>query len=148
METTLGCFSSTSNLPALAGSGLVDLDMSAVFSGISPYDGMISSAYKVLTCKKGILPKYADYWFQYIFDNRKFNHYAKNIRYTLNYEDFSNLPMIQPALDVQRCITDYLDKKCADIENLVSIKQQKIEELKEYKKSLIYEYVTGKKEVA
>lgn len=44
-------------------------------------------------------------------------------------------------------IVDYLDKKCADIDSLISIKQQKIEELKEYKKSLIYEYVTGKKEV-
>ena len=43
---------------------LFDLDMSAVFSGISPYEGMISPAYKVLTCKEGMLPKYADYWFQ------------------------------------------------------------------------------------
>ena len=47
----------------------------------------------------------------------------------------------------QKQIADYLDKKCADIDSLISIKQQKIEELKEYKKSLIYEYVTGKKEV-
>ncbi len=42
---------------------------------------------------------------------------------------------------------NYLDNKCSQIDSLISIKQQKIEKLKEYKKSLIYEYVTGKKEV-
>jgi type I restriction enzyme S subunit len=44
-------------------------------------------------------------------------------------------------------IADYLDNKCTEIENLIAIKQQKIEELKDYKKSIIYEYVTGKKEI-
>lgn len=44
-------------------------------------------------------------------------------------------------------IIDFLDDKCADIERLIEIKHKKIDELNEYKKSLIYEYVTGKKEV-
>ena len=52
-----------------------------------------------------------------------------------------------PSLSEQQQIADYLDKKCAEIDELVAVKQQKIETLKEYKKSLIYEYVTGKKEV-
>lgn len=47
----------------------------------------------------------------------------------------------------QRAIADYLDKKCGEIDELIAIKQQKIEALKEYKKSVIFEYVTGKKEV-
>lgn len=47
----------------------------------------------------------------------------------------------------QRAIADYLDRKCAEIDELIAIKQQKIEALKEYKKSVIFEYVTGKKEV-
>ena len=121
---------------------LFDLDMSAVFSGISPYDGMISPAYKVLTCKKGILPKYADYWFQYIFDNRKFNHYAKNIRYTLNYGDFSSLPMIQPPVDIQERIADYLDEKCTKIDVIIAEQWEIIEKLKTYKLSVITEMVT------
>ena len=104
---------------------LFDLDMSAVFSGISHYNGMISPAYKVLTCKNGMLPKYADYWFQYIFDNRKFSHYAKNIRYTLNYEDFSTLPIPQPPFEEQQRITNYLKKKCTKIDNIIA-SQQKI----------------------
>ena len=48
----------------------------------------------------------------------------------------------------QQAIADYLDEKCADIDALIATKQQKIDSLKEYKKSIIYEYVTGKKEIA
>ena len=51
------------------------------------------------------------------------------------------------SLSEQQQIAEYLDKKCAEIDELISIKQQKIEKLTEYKKSLIYEYVTGKKQV-
>lgn len=55
--------------------------------------------------------------------------------------------IILPPFTEQRAIADYLDKKCAEIDELIAIKQQKIEALKEYKKSVIFEYVTGKKEV-
>lgn len=47
----------------------------------------------------------------------------------------------------QQVIADYLDSRCAEIDTLISLKQSKIEALKEYKKSIIYEYVTGKKEL-
>lgn len=59
----------------------------------------------------------------------------------------SKTTVILPTLTEQQVIVNYLDNKCADIDSLISIKQQKIEKLQEYKKSLIYEYVTGKKEV-
>lgn len=52
-----------------------------------------------------------------------------------------------PPLTEQHQIADYLDNKCSEIDSLIAIKQQKIEELKDYKKSIIYEYVTGKKEI-
>lgn len=52
-----------------------------------------------------------------------------------------------PPLLEQQEIADYLDKKCSEIDSLIALKQTKIEELKDYKKSIIYEYVTGKKEV-
>ncbi len=60
---------------------------------------------------------------------------------------YSNMEVVLPNIEGQQQIADYLDKKCAEIDNLISIKQQKIEKLQEYKKSLIYEYVTGKKQV-
>lgn len=121
---------------------LFDLDCSAVFSGLSPYDGMISPAYKVLTCTDRIEPKYADYWFQYISHGRKFNHYAKNIRYTLSYEEFSALPMLFPDREEQIRISNYLDAKCSKIDEIIEKHQAIIEKLKEYKLHLIQETVT------
>ena len=57
------------------------------------------------------------------------------------------MPVLVPSSEEQQQIADYLDKKCEQIDRLIAIKQQKIEKLQQYKKSLIYEYVTGKKEV-
>lgn len=53
-----------------------------------------------------------------------------------------------PPLSEQQAIADYLNQKCSEIDELISIKQQKIEKLKEYKKSLIFECVTGKRKVS
>ena len=55
------------------------------------------------------------------------------------------IPM--PLISEQQAIADYLDQKCGEIDELISIKQQKIEKLKDYKKSLIFECVTGKRKV-
>lgn len=60
---------------------------------------------------------------------------------------FGEFWVVVPTPTEQRQIADYLDIKCHEIDKLIAIKQQKIEELKDYKKSVIYEYVTGKKEV-
>ncbi len=66
---------------------------------------------------------------------------------TLGVKTIEQLKVTFPSLDEQREIADYLDSKCAAIDTLISKKQQFIDELTAYKKSLIYEYVTGKKEV-
>ena len=121
---------------------LFDLDCSAVFSGISPIDGMISPAYRVLSCKECMEPRYADYWFRYISDGRKFNHFAKNIRYTLSYEEFSALPLLLPKKVEQHRIADYLDRKCSQIDAIIAWQQEVIEKLKTYKLSVITEAVT------
>ena len=68
-------------------------------------------------------------------------------RASLSQDLLKSLIILLPSLTEQQAIADYLDRKCAEIDELVGVKQQKIETLKEYKKSLIYEYVTGKKEV-
>ena len=60
----------------------------------------------------------------------------------------ANLIVVTSPLSEQQSIADYLDKKCSEIDELISIKQQKIEKLKEYKKSLIFECVTGKRKVS
>jgi type I restriction enzyme S subunit len=66
----------------------------------------------------------------------------------ISQSQFSNGSIPIPCdVDEQRAIVSYLDTKCSEIDSLIAIKQAKIEELKEYKKSVIYEYVTGKKDV-
>lgn len=59
-----------------------------------------------------------------------------------------NVSLPIPSLSEQQSIADYLDQKCSEIDELISIKQQKIEKLKDYKKSLIFECVTGKRKVS
>ena len=66
----------------------------------------------------------------------------------LTFENFNNMRIVYCADSVeQQEIVDYLDRKCSEIDTLISKKEQLITELEAYKKSLIYEYVTGKKEV-
>ena len=65
----------------------------------------------------------------------------------INQEELAQITSSIPPIEEQQAIVSYLDQKCTQIDNLISIKQRKIEKLQQYKKSLIYEYVTGKKEV-
>jgi len=67
---------------------------------------------------------------------------------TLSQESISNYVIPFPPLTEQRAIADWLDAKCADIDATIALKEQKQEKLKAYKKTIIFEYVTGKKQVA
>lgn len=65
-----------------------------------------------------------------------------------NLFDVSNSPIIYPPLKEQQIIADYLDQKSAEIDSVIEKREKMVDLLTEYKKSLIYECVTGKKEVA
>lgn len=121
---------------------LFDLDCSAVFSGVSNYDGMISPAYKVLSTQEGYYPQFYGYWFDYIFDGRKYMYLSKNIRYSLTYDEFAALGIIAPEYKEQQAIAKFLDKKCSEVDELVALQETMIEELKAYKQSVITEAVT------
>ena len=64
------------------------------------------------------------------------------------FEDFGNSNIPVPTMEEQVAIADFLDTKCAAIDQAITDKTTQIETLKAYKASLIYEYVTGKKQVA
>ena len=66
----------------------------------------------------------------------------------LTKEIIYNMPFVIPPIEEQKRIVRYLDGKCEYIDRLISLKTQKVEKLTQYKKSLIFEYVTGKREVA
>lgn len=65
----------------------------------------------------------------------------------VNPEILKKYPMFLPNFSEQQQIADYLDTKCSEIDILIADKKRQLDILADYKKSLIYEYVTGKKEV-
>ena len=91
-------------------------------------------------------------WLFYFLQNSKFADLAKSTMVgtgglkRVSPKFVSNYQMGVPSLDEQKQIADYLDEKCAKIDEIIALRTEQINQLKEYKKSLIYEYVTGKKE--
>ena len=116
----------------------------------SDYEGVVSPAYQIFYPTVSIVNKY----YKFIFKDQSFiekmNSYTLSLRDGKNiaFDDFGNSYLPVPSLQEQQKIADFLDKKCSEIDLTISEKQQQLETLAEYKKSLIYEYVTGKKEVA
>ena len=68
-------------------------------------------------------------------------------QYTISGDGLRDITLVFPPIDEQKEIADYLDAKCAEIDKLIAKKEQLVKELESYKKSLIYEVVTGKREV-
>ena len=89
--------------------------------------------------------------FQKCYKDRTFYHLGQGVsflgRWRLPKEQLNAFLLPLPPIKEQKLIAKFLENKCTEIDTLISIKAAKIESLKEYKKSIIYEYVTGKKEV-
>ena len=110
---------------------------------------VVLSSLAILSLKDKILAEYV----KYVLDSDALQEPMKLLmagsalrRITLN--KIYTLKMIYaPSFHEQQSIANYLDQRCSEIDELISIKQQKIEKLKDYKKSLIFECVTGKRKV-
>lgn len=118
---------------------------------VSQYEGIVSPAYFVY---EFIDESFDKKYFHYLLRNKsyttEFMRLSGGIRvgqWDLPAEAFENTLVLIPPIEEQQQIADYLDKKCKEIEGVIAEKQSQIETLESYKKSLIYEYVTGKKEV-
>lgn len=119
--------------------------------GVSDYDGVTSPAYDVYIPD---ITKVVPHYFHYVFRTKgiaaecyKYGRGIMMMRWRTYSSEFKQISVPYPSIEEQQHIASYLDTKCSEIDALIAIKQVKIEELKEYKKSVIYEYVTGKKEV-
>ena len=109
--------------------------------------GIITSAYITLRPRRNIDTRYY-YRFLHTFDIHKgFYGMGSGVRQGLNFDELKYLKILNPPVHEQIKIFNYLDLKCNEIDDLISKKEQLVLELESYKKSLIYEYVTGKKEV-
>lgn len=118
--------------------------------GMSQYDGVTSPAYDIYRPLKDTNSEY----YHYLFRTNRFNgecyRYGRGImmmRWRTYSTEFRAINIPCPPAEEQKKIVAHLNEKCNKIDQLIAIKQAKIEKLEQYKRSLIYEYVTGKKEV-
>ena len=118
---------------------------------VSDYEGIVSPAYYVYEFSDN---KFYKRYFHYLLRGcykDEFMRVSGGIRvgqWDLPADKLENMLVLIPSPKEQKEIADYLDSKCSQIEEAIADKQKQIETLEEYKKTLIYEYVTGKKEVA
>jgi type I restriction enzyme S subunit len=99
-----------------------------------------------------IKTNYIDMYYYYFFLSKVGRELLENISISsaqakFNKTDLKQLKVTQPPIKEQQEIVSYLDEKCKIIDDAIKKKNQQVEILEDYKKSLIYEYVTGKKEV-
>ena len=117
---------------------------------VSDYEGIISPAYYVYKFGDDSFDKkYFHYLLRGCYKD-EFMRLSGGMRvgqWDLSAEDLENTTVIIPPLEEQTAISMYLDKKCSDIDTCVETKKEQITTLEAYKKSIIFEYVTGKKEV-
>lgn len=122
-------------------------DKRSLRTGLVTEHGIITSAYIALKPSSGVYSPFFHYLLHSYDVKKVFYNMGDGVRQGLNYSEFSRLMLIEPPIDEQIEIANYLDSKCAAIDQAITGKTQQIETLKAYKSSLIYEYVTGKKQV-
>lgn len=122
-------------------------DKRSLRTGLSREHGIITSAYIAMKPLKRINVAYFHYLL-HAFDVMKvFYNMGNGVRQGLNFSEFSRLMVLEPPIDEQDAIVSELDAKCAEIDAIIEDKKKQLTVIDEYKKSLIFEYVTGKKEV-
>ena len=121
---------------------LFDIDVTPRCVGIINDYGLSSPAYSQFRLNNDLNVKYAYYYYLNLDFSKELLHLAKNLRHSLTEEQLGYVPVPIPPLSEQQAIADFLDDKCAEIDNLSVAITEQIEVLKQYKKSVITEAVT------
>ncbi len=118
---------------------------------VSSYNGIVSPAYHVCEIiNPTINRKYLHHLLRnqlYLPEYLRLSTGMRIGQWDLGFDDFKNLPFILPGYEEQDEIVTFIEKKSSEIDHLIEVKEQLLSELDSYKKSLIYECITGKKEV-
>ncbi len=114
--------------------------------------GMVSPAYVVAKPKKADMldSRYIEALLRTPMAIEEMHRYSKGItdfRLRLYWPEFKNIRICVPSIEEQKEIADYIDTRSGEYDALIEAKERVVDELEKYKKSVIYEYVTGKKEV-
>lgn len=129
------------------------MDLLTGWIDISRFEGVTSPDYRVFTMpvNNGVNKRYYLYLFQMCYFNRIYYGLGQGVsglgRWRLPANQFLNFLIPVPPIEEQNEIVEYLNRYCTKIDTLIQKKQKFLGELESYRKSLIYEYVTGKKEV-
>ncbi len=129
-----------------------DLILTNSMSFGEPYilniNGCIHDGWVAFSQLKGIKKEYLYYFLISDFCKKQFDEQvAGGVVQNLNVEKISKTIIYLPIMQEQIRIVEYLDNKSNEIDKLIAAKEKIVEELESYKKSVIYEYVSGKKEV-
>lgn len=129
------------------------MDLLTGWVDISPFSGVTSPDYRVFNFinNQNFCSEYYLYFMQMCYTECIFYQLGQGVstlgRWRLTADQFYNLTIPVPPLDEQKQIAEYLKEKCNKIDALIGEKLQAIEVMQNYGKTLIYEYVTGKKRV-
>ena len=129
------------------------MDLLTGWVDCSAYFGVTSPDYRVFvnTDQKNCNNQYYNYVFQICYKNKIFYGLGQGVsglgRWRLQSDKFLNFRIPIPPYNEQEQIVQYINKKCSEIDKTIEDKEKLIEKLLEYKKSLIYECVTGKRKV-
>ena len=118
--------------------------------GLSNYEGVTSPAYDILRKSRPLNERFYEYLFRcglYFTEFKKRSRGIMEVRLRLYFDQFGQIPLVFPPVHEQDKITNFLDHKTGQIDELLAAEQRKIELLKEYRQSLISEAVTGKIDV-
>lgn len=126
---------------------LFDIDVTPRCIGLIKNFGLTSPAYSQFVMKDGAYAPYYHYYYLMVDYTKELLHMAKNLRHSLTEDQLGAIKAPKPPYDEQIQIAEYLDNKCSKIGRTIADKNNQLAILEEYKKSLIFEYVTGKKEV-
>lgn len=126
---------------------LFDYDVTPRCIGLIKDYGVTSPAYSQFVMNNDNYSGYYYYYYLMIDHAKTLLHLAKNLRHSFTEEQLGAILAPVPTVEEQYQIVNYLDSKCSEIDTLIADKKRQLDILADYKKSLIYEYVTGKKEV-
>lgn len=126
---------------------LFDIDVTPRCIGLVKNFGLTSPAYSQFVMRSGAYAPYYYYYYLMVDYTKELLHMAKNLRHSLTEDQLGAIKAPNPPYEEQVQIAEFLDKKCVEINLVIEDKNRQLATLDEYKKSLIFEYVTGKKEV-
>lgn len=122
-------------------------DKRSLRTGLVKEHGIITSAYIDLCPLKQVDSRYFHFLLHAYDVMKVFYNMGNGVRQGLNYSEFSRLMVFEPPYDEQVAMADYLENKVTEVDAIIEQKKEQMSVLDAYKRSLIFEYVTGKKEV-